>query len=44
MPLRTAQATSARHGWPLHVVDHAGHFSVADQPAAFLSALRLALD
>jgi pimeloyl-ACP methyl ester carboxylesterase len=44
MPLRTAQEASARHGWPLRVIDHAGHFSVADQPAAFLAPLRVAID
>jgi pimeloyl-ACP methyl ester carboxylesterase len=44
MPLRTAQEASARRGWPLRVIDHAGHFSVADQPAAFLAPLRVAID
>ncbi len=43
MPLRTAQQASARYGWPLHVIDDAGHFLVADQPKAFLGALRAAL-
>jgi pimeloyl-ACP methyl ester carboxylesterase len=43
MPLRTAQQASARYSWPLHVIDDAGHFLVADQPEAFLRALRAAL-
>jgi pimeloyl-ACP methyl ester carboxylesterase len=43
LPLRTAQQASARYGWPLRVVDDAGHFAVADQPQAFLEALRAAL-
>src|SRR6266540_2943869 len=43
MPLRTAKEASARYGWPLHVIDDAGHFLVADQPEAFLAALRDAL-
>jgi pimeloyl-ACP methyl ester carboxylesterase len=43
MRLAVAQAASARFGWPLHVIEDAGHFSVADQPAAFLAALRAAL-
>jgi pimeloyl-ACP methyl ester carboxylesterase len=40
MPLRTAQEASARYGWPLQVIDDAGHFLVADQPEAFLAALQ----
>ena len=44
MPLATAQAASARYGWPLEVIDDAGHFLLADQPEAFLGALRRALE
>jgi pimeloyl-ACP methyl ester carboxylesterase len=44
MPLPTAQAASARHGWPLDVIDDAGHFVGGDQPEAFLRALLGALD
>jgi pimeloyl-ACP methyl ester carboxylesterase len=44
MPLRTAQEASARYGWPLQVIDDAGHFLVADQPEAFLAALQNALE
>ncbi len=43
MPLRSAQEASARYGWPLQVIDNAGHFLVADQPEAFLAALQDAL-
>jgi pimeloyl-ACP methyl ester carboxylesterase len=44
MPLPTAQAASARYGWPLDVIDDAGHFVGDDQPEAFLRALVGALD
>jgi pimeloyl-ACP methyl ester carboxylesterase len=42
MRLRIAEAASARYGWPLHVIEDAGHFSI-EQPAAFNEALRAAL-
>ena len=42
MRLRIAQAASARYGWPLHVVEDAGHFTL-EQPRAFRAALRAAL-
>jgi pimeloyl-ACP methyl ester carboxylesterase len=42
MRLRIAEAASARYGWPLHVVEDAGHFAV-EQPQAFRAALRAAL-
>jgi pimeloyl-ACP methyl ester carboxylesterase len=44
MPAATAREASARYGWPLEVIDDAGHFLVADQPEAFLAALARALD
>jgi pimeloyl-ACP methyl ester carboxylesterase len=44
MPLAAAQEASARYGWPLEVVDDAGHFLVADRPEAFQRALRRALE
>ena len=44
MPLATAEEASARYGWPLRVVEDAGHFLSMDQPEAFLAALRAALD
>jgi pimeloyl-ACP methyl ester carboxylesterase len=42
MRLRIAEEASARYGWPLHVIENAGHFSI-EQPEAFRSALRAAL-
>jgi hypothetical protein len=30
-------------GWPLHVLENAGHFMVAEPPEAFLEAPRAAL-
>jgi pimeloyl-ACP methyl ester carboxylesterase len=42
MRLKIAEAASARYGWPLHVVEDAGHFAV-EQPQAFRAALRAAL-
>ena len=44
MPLAAAREASVRYGWPLDVIDDAGHFLGADQPEAFLQALRRALD
>jgi pimeloyl-ACP methyl ester carboxylesterase len=44
MPLAAAEEASARYGWPLDVIDDAGHFLGADQPEAFLQAVRRALD
>ena len=43
MRLRIAEEASARYGWPLHVVEGAGHFAV-EQPEAFWAALRATLD
>ena len=42
MRLGIAEAASARYGWPLHVIEDAGHF-VVEQPEAFRRALRAAL-
>ena len=42
--VRTAEAASARYGWPLHVIDRAGDEPPIDQPEAFLKALRSALE
>jgi pimeloyl-ACP methyl ester carboxylesterase len=44
MPLATAREASVRYGWPLEVIDDAGHFLGVDQPEAFLGSLRRALD
>ena len=43
-PLRLAEAASARFGWPLHVVDEAGHLPHVEQPDAFINALGKILD
>lgn len=36
VPLGLAQHASTRLGWPLHVIDDAGHATHIEQPAAFL--------
>jgi hypothetical protein len=41
MPAGTGHA-SVRYGWPLHVIENAGQFMVAEPPEAFLEALRAA--
>jgi 2-hydroxymuconate-semialdehyde hydrolase len=38
-PLRIAEATRAALGWPLHVIEDAGHVPHIEQPGAFLEAL-----
>jgi pimeloyl-ACP methyl ester carboxylesterase len=43
MPLRTAQQASARYGWPLQVIENAGHFVMVERPDALVEALRTAL-
>ncbi len=43
VPLAVAEAASARHGWPLQVIDQAGDDPPMEQPAAFLAALETAL-
>jgi pimeloyl-ACP methyl ester carboxylesterase len=42
MRLRIAEEASARYGWPLHVIEDAGHFTM-EQPEAFRAALWEAL-
>jgi len=42
MRLRIAEEASARYGWPLDVIDDAGHFAL-EQPEAFGRGLRAAL-
>jgi pimeloyl-ACP methyl ester carboxylesterase len=39
VPLAVAEAASARHGWPLRVIDHADDDPALERPAAFLAAL-----
>lgn len=43
VPLRTAEKASRRHGWPLRVIDDARDDPAAEQPEAFVAALRAAL-
>jgi pimeloyl-ACP methyl ester carboxylesterase len=43
-PLPIAQAASARHGWPLHVIENAADDPPMEQPKAFLKVLRAALE
>jgi pimeloyl-ACP methyl ester carboxylesterase len=40
---RVPGQASVRYGWPLHVIENAGHLVVAERPDAFLEALRTAL-
>ena len=42
MRLRIAEQASTRYGWPLHVIEDAGHFAL-EQPEACQRALRAAL-
>lgn len=41
--LQVAEAASARHGWPLHVIEDAADDPPRDRPEAFLRALHVAL-
>lgn len=41
--LRVAERASARHGWPLHVIETCADDPPRDQPDAFVAALRAAL-
>lgn len=41
--LQTAEAASSRFGWPLHVIEECRDDPAAEQPAAFLHALRTEL-
>jgi pimeloyl-ACP methyl ester carboxylesterase len=41
--LEAAEAASARHGWPLHVIDDAGDDAAMERPEVFLTTLRRAL-
>ncbi len=42
-PLTLAKETSAKVGWPLHVVAEAGHVPHIEQPTAFVAALEAAM-
>jgi pimeloyl-ACP methyl ester carboxylesterase len=41
--LRIAERASARHGWPLHIIERAADDPARDQPDAFLTVLRSAI-
>jgi pimeloyl-ACP methyl ester carboxylesterase len=43
-PLRIGELASSKFGWPLRVIEDAGHVPHIEQPAAFLLGLRTALD
>ncbi len=40
VPLSVGELASARHGWPLRVIDDAGNEPAIEAPAAFVRALR----
>jgi pimeloyl-ACP methyl ester carboxylesterase len=42
-PLASAEAASARYGWPLHVIENANDDPPVEQPEALLRALRAPL-
>lgn len=39
VPLAIGEAAAERHGWPLHVIDHAAHAPHIEQPEAFVETL-----
>lgn len=43
VPLHIAEIASSRFGWPLHVIDDAGHVPFVERPDAFLRALPAAI-
>ncbi|MPZ87754.1 MAG: alpha/beta fold hydrolase [Nitriliruptorales bacterium] len=43
VPLRAAERAAERYGWPLHVIEDARADPAAEQPDAFVAALRSAL-
>jgi 2-hydroxymuconate-semialdehyde hydrolase len=43
VPLRVGEYASGRHGWPLHVIDDAGHVPHVEDPATFVSTLHRAI-
>ena len=42
VPLRLGEHASATLGWPLHVIDDAGHVPHLERPDAFLRGARVA--
>ena len=43
VPLAIAEAVHARLGWPLHVIEGAGHLPHVEQPARFVDAVAAAI-
>jgi pimeloyl-ACP methyl ester carboxylesterase len=43
VPLRIAELASSKFGWPLHVVEDAGHVPHIEQPEGFLRTLGAAV-
>jgi 2-hydroxymuconate-semialdehyde hydrolase len=43
VPIRVAEVAATRHGWPLHVIDHAAHAPHIEQPDAFVEILTAAM-
>jgi hypothetical protein len=39
VPLRVGEFASSRYGWPLHVMDDAGHVPNVEDPTTFVSTL-----
>jgi pimeloyl-ACP methyl ester carboxylesterase len=44
MPVKYAERARTKFGWPLHVIEEAGHIPMAEEPAQFGSALREVLE
>jgi 2-hydroxymuconate-semialdehyde hydrolase len=44
VPLRIGELASSTFGWPLHVVEDAGHVPHIEQPEAFIRVVRATLD
>ena len=42
VPLRIAEHAATRHGWPLHVIEHAAHAPHVEQPESFVETLAAA--
>jgi len=43
MPVKYAERARTKFGWPLHLIEDAGHIPMAEQPAQFGAALRAVL-
>ncbi|HEU0023753.1 MAG TPA: alpha/beta hydrolase [Thermoleophilaceae bacterium] len=44
VPLRVCEWTSARLGWPMHVIEGAGHVPHVEQPEAFVRVLHAVME